>query len=242
MAAGFRRGLLFSLPVLLLPALFLAEPARAGIWDDLWQTRDQQAQAALARQEADRAAALAKSPGIAGEAWFRADDYERANEAWSGLQTPDAHYNRGNALAHQGDLEGAIAAYDAALAMNPDMEDAQYNRALVEQMLEQQQQQQQEQESSENQEGESSEQQNQEGEQQDQDSQGEEGESEPQEGEGDPSERSEQEMEADWTEEDAQAMEQWLRRIPDDPGGLLRRKFRSQHQKRGAPADEEKTW
>ena len=28
-----------------------------------------------------------------------------------------------------------------------------------------------------------------------------------------------------------QAMEQWLRRIPDDPGGLLRRKFRYQYQR-----------
>ncbi|MGD8579496.1 MAG: hypothetical protein PVI46_09210, partial [Lysobacterales bacterium] len=45
-----------------------------------------------------------------------------------------------------------------------------------------------------------------------------------------------------WSEEDAQAMEQWLRRIPDDPGGLLRRKFRSQHQRRGAPNDESQGW
>jgi Ca-activated chloride channel family protein len=37
-------------------------------------------------------------------------------------------------------------------------------------------------------------------------------------------------------------MEQWLRRIPDDPGGLLRRKFRSQHERRGSPADEKETW
>ena len=41
-------------------------------------------------------------------------------------------------------------------------------------------------------------------------------------------------MEQNWSEEDAQAMEQWLRRIPDDPGGLLRRKFRNQHERRGA--------
>lgn len=34
--------------------------------------------------------------------------------------------------------------------------------------------------------------------------------------------------------EDEQAMEQWLRRIPDDPGGLLRRKFQYQHQVRRA--------
>ena len=45
-----------------------------------------------------------------------------------------------------------------------------------------------------------------------------------------------------WSEEDEQAMEQWLRRIPDDPGGLLRRKFRNEHQRRGAPADESEDW
>jgi Ca-activated chloride channel family protein len=32
--------------------------------------------------------------------------------------------------------------------------------------------------------------------------------------------------------ESAQALEQWLRRIPDDPGGLLRRKFALQHELR----------
>lgn len=33
-------------------------------------------------------------------------------------------------------------------------------------------------------------------------------------------------------EEEQQATEQWLRRIPDDPGGLLRRKFRYQYSRR----------
>ncbi len=60
--------------------------------------------------------------------------------------------------------------------------------------------------------------------------------------EGEESKPSESEMEQNWSEEDAQAMEQWLRRIPDDPGGLLRRKFRNQHQRRGAPADESEKW
>ncbi len=32
--------------------------------------------------------------------------------------------------------------------------------------------------------------------------------------------------------EDSQAIEQWLRRIPDDPGGLLRRKFQYQYNQR----------
>ncbi len=43
--------------------------------------------------------------------------------------------------------------------------------------------------------------------------------------------------------EEQQATEQWLRRIPDDPAGLLRRKFRYQYQQRADQRDgEEKTW
>ena len=34
--------------------------------------------------------------------------------------------------------------------------------------------------------------------------------------------------------EERQAVEQWLRRIPDDPGGLLCRKFLYQYQQRAA--------
>ncbi|GAA0421953.1 VWA domain-containing protein [Cocleimonas flava] len=47
----------------------------------------------------------------------------------------------------------------------------------------------------------------------------------------------------DLTEEEKMAAEQWLRRIPDDPGGLLRRKFRSQYQQRNGNIDNsEQPW
>lgn len=39
-----------------------------------------------------------------------------------------------------------------------------------------------------------------------------------------------------------QAMEQWLRRIPNDPGGLLRRKFRYQYQREGRDQDGNSLW
>lgn len=39
-----------------------------------------------------------------------------------------------------------------------------------------------------------------------------------------------------------QAMEQWLRRIPNDPGGLLRRKFRYQYQREGRDQDGNNLW
>ena len=52
----------------------------------------------------------------------------------------------------------------------------------------------------------------------------------------------------EWASE--QAAEQWLRRIPEDPGGLLRRKFLYQYQRLGIdqdgnyvwPGDEEQPW
>jgi Ca-activated chloride channel family protein len=37
-------------------------------------------------------------------------------------------------------------------------------------------------------------------------------------------------------------MEQWLRRIPNDPGGLLRRKFRYQYQRQGMDQDGNDLW
>ena len=39
-----------------------------------------------------------------------------------------------------------------------------------------------------------------------------------------------------------QAAEQWLRKIPDDPGGLLRRKFIYQYRKRGGVDAEAQSW
>jgi len=251
-AFSFRRGLLFVLPLLILPGMLISTVAKAGLWDDLWASKDQQAQLALQQNRAADAAALAVNPAIVGEALYRSGEFEVAGQSWSQLDEADSHYNRGNSMAQAGEFEVALAAYDAALQHNPEMEDAIFNRALVEQMQQEKEQQEQDQENSE---GESSEeqsdQQSEEGEQGDEqsDSEQEGEESEESEDQSDEqkegdeeAEPSESEKEQNWSEEDALAMEQWLRRIPDDPGGLLRRKFRNQHQRRGAPADESETW
>ena len=249
--AGFRRGLFFVLPLLTLGTALLPQPAQAGWWDDLWQRRDQQAWWALQEQDPARAAALAKDPALAGEALYRGDEFAAAAQSWSGLDTADAHYNRGNALARQGQFDAAIAAYDRALELQPGMADAEYNRALVEQLKQQQEQEQQgdqgetgEEPSSEEQDGEQSENaESQDGEEGDAAEEPTEQDAEPGEGENaQGEERQPQDLSETWSEEDAQAMEQWLRRIPDDPGGLLRRKFRNEHQRRGAPDDETEEW
>ena len=248
---GFRRGLFFLMPLLIMPALFYGSPARADWWDDVWKTRDQQAFEALQSEDAEKAAALAEDPDLSGEAWYRSGEFANAMQAWKNLDSADAHYNQGNALALMGELDAAIAAYDRALTLDPEMEDAQLNRELLEKMKEQQEQEQQQNQDGESQDGESSDEQ-QEGDQSQQ-QEGQEGdaseeqEGEQQEGQEQEGESGEQQSEQTeyvdaWSEEDAQAMEQWLRRIPDDPGGLLRRKFRNQHQRRGAPEDETESW
>ncbi|NOR20731.1 MAG: VWA domain-containing protein [Xanthomonadales bacterium] len=246
-AFSFRRGLLFVLPLLVLPGMLMSTDAKAGIWEDLWASKDQQAQKALSEDRAADAAALANDPAIAAEALYRNDEFAGAAQSWSQLDEADSHYNRGNSMAQAGEFEAALAAYDAALEHDSEMEDAIFNRALVEQMQQEKEQQEQEQEDSE---GESSEEQSdqdsedgeQSGEQSDSEQEGEQSEQDSDEQKEGEEEPSESEMEQNWSEEDAQAMEQWLRRIPDDPGGLLRRKFRNQHQRRGAPADESETW
>ena len=48
-------------------------------------------------------------------------------------------------------------------------------------------------------------------------------------------------MEASITEEE-KATEQWLKRIPDDPGGLLRRKFLYQYKQIPDQKDDDEPW
>ena len=135
----FRRGWLAAFAVLsLLPAL--APPqAHAFDWESLWRRPDQQAAAAFVRAKpTDAARVLTRlepdSPWYA-MLLYRSGNFAEAAAQFAAGDTAVAHYNRGNALALDGDLEGAIAAYDASLARNPAMQDAQFNRALVRKAL-----------------------------------------------------------------------------------------------------------
>lgn len=143
-APAFRRGWLLSLPLVFSMSFISApQPAMASTWDDMWQRRDQQAHQALQAGELDLARQLAEKPLQRGEAAFRAADYETARSAYSDIETAQGHYNRGNTLAQMGKYKEAIAAYDEALAQQPEMEDATHNKAELEKLLQQQEQQQQ---------------------------------------------------------------------------------------------------
>lgn len=316
-AMGARRGWLAT--VLLMVGVGSVVPtAQASTW---WKTTDQQAHELYLRGDAHAAAERFNDPRWRAAALYEAGQPQAAAKLYGSLESASAedHYNLGNALARSGDLEAAIAAYDRALSERPDWAQARQNRALVEQLLEQQQA-------------------SQDGAKDEQPSGGEpapdsadadpsgdgsepsspntpsnEGETEPSSSEGSASEQAsdsheaqassaagdrnpddpeqgqapnrtegerteqQQQQPAQSTEampedaqmqeqtaaaraqaedraadEQAQAMEQWLRRIPDDPGGLLRRRFRWEQERRsqqtggparlGQPANEEQNW
>ncbi len=269
---GWRRGAMIALFLTLVP--LAPRPASAQSWDALWLREDQRA-SEMIREDAAKAARNLEDPDLKGSALYRSGNYEAAVDAFSAGDEPSANYNRGNALARAGKLKEAIKAYDQALEMNPDNEDAAFNRKLVKDLLEQQQQNQsgedgdssqdssessddQQQQGSENpsqgenqsgdqQESESgSDQQQSSGQQQD--SEGDEPEDkdsqqEPQSGDQESEKQDSPESESAApaeldTSPLSQGQEQLLRRVPDDPGGLLRRKFLQQYQQRNSRTDE----
>lgn len=156
LALGFRRGVVacWVAVIVLLPPPAAAQPgapaerpapgsAQEGslgdglgdLWASLWRRPDQRGAAALSEQRPERAAQLFEDPRWRSAAQYRAGNYEASAETLARLDTATAHYNRGNALARSGSIEEAIAAYDRALELEPDHEDAQFNRELLRQHL-----------------------------------------------------------------------------------------------------------
>ncbi len=228
-ALAFRRGVIAVVCVMVV--LPYSPTVDALQWQDLWRTKDQQGAKALADEDAEHAAELFADPNWKAAAKYRAGQFQDSASLWDGLDSVDAYYNRGNALARQGPefFDQAIASYNQALDLEPDHEDAQYNRDLLLQQQQQEQEQQDGDQSEEQNEDESEQQESTEGGDSEQEQEEEQQQQQEQEGE---QEQQQAQSEYDEEFESDQADEQWLRKIPDDPGGLLRRKFRYQYQRR----------
>jgi len=271
--ASFRKGAVYVL--ILGPTLLATQPTEASLWQNLWYTQDQQGQNAFDNGDTKTAQSLFKNTQWQASAAYKNRDFESAAEHYKLGNSADNYYNLGNTLAHMGDLDGAIKAYDQALDLAPEMEDAIANKALIEQLKQQQQQnqsqngeqqdqsQQSQSQDSQQQQSQSKDGQNQESEQQDQaqqaDKDQEESETEEQKNqvaeEKENKDSAEQQMsemqksdQEKLEEQQQQELQQWLRRVPDDPGGLLRQKFRYQSQQRASeqrrppPPNQQERW
>ncbi|MFO8140897.1 MAG: tetratricopeptide repeat protein, partial [Marinobacter sp.] len=256
---GWKKGALALCLMAIVPLTLAPRPAMAVDWAGLWQREDQRGRQ-LIEQDPARATELLQQPGWRGSALYRDGRYDEAAQTFAEQSGAPGHYNRGNALARSGQLEQALDAYQQALQQNPELDDARANHELVKQLLEQQQQESESQSDSDSQQnpesqGDSSDQdddpQQGEGSQSEQDSQGSAGDQpqEPDQGQDEtqsPTEPPAQapgeaptEAPAEVTEQPlSQGQEQWLRRVPDNPGGLLQRKFLQQHQQRQTTPDE----
>lgn len=121
----FRRGAVLgvlalglALPLAAPPLQAQTAPATQPQVDadgSLWRRPDQQAHA---QQRA-------------GEDAYRRGDFAAAERAFAADASARGQYNLGNALAKQGRFGEAIAAYDRALAQQPQMQDAIENRRIV---------------------------------------------------------------------------------------------------------------
>lgn len=292
-ALAFRRGYLFLLLVICLPGL--PEPAYAFEWRELWQRPDQvAAQQLQARAESTKPppAEVFSDPEWKAAAQYRAGQYQQAVESLQDVDSADAWYNKGNALAKLGNYPAAIKAYDEALKQQADHEDAKYNREQVEKMLQQkpsdqsnqdkdqkqqsdkqkdadqqpqnsdqansdqgksgqenqdQEKQPSDNQSADNQSGDKQEQaEEKQAEQEQQKESQDKAEDQSKQDEAKQNQASQAQLSAE--KEKQQATEQWLRRIPDDPGGLLRRKFQYDYQRQQAEGqtrknqDEQQAW
>ena len=125
-------------------AALMSESALAGsassVWSDLWRTPDQQGQALLDAGEPAQAAARFHDPRRRAYADLGAGRDAAAAKLLAPFTDTESEYNRGNALAKSGQLQEALAAYDAALKQAPADRDIRRNRDLVARALEQQRQ------------------------------------------------------------------------------------------------------
>jgi Ca-activated chloride channel family protein len=240
--------------------LSLSASAQAFTWNDLWARPDEQAMKLLQKGQAKTAAQKFEDPNWRAVAQYRSGAYDKAAKEFNQANTADGFYNQGNALAHLGEYQKAITAYDQALALNPKHEDAKYNRAIVEKLLkkdpeqkkqnkqqqkdqkqdqkkqdkpkqdQQKQKQNQQKQDQQKQDQQKQEQQKQEQQKQEQQKQDQQKQEQQKQDQQKQDQQKQEQQKQDQQKQDLN--DQLLKQIPDDPGGLLKNKFLRDYYRR----------
>lgn len=246
---SFRKGVFVGFIVAItLPGPSAQANPFSDIWDSLWLRSDQRGHQALSYGEPEKAATLFEDQSQwQSIAQYRSGDYAGSLMGFREDSSLTGRYNEGNSLARLGEYEAAINLYDQVLSVQPEHEDAQFNKDLVERLLQEQQQAQQQQNEDQQSQGnnqDSESEQNNQQQQQDPSEQQQESENseerdqqesenqQQQEQQGQQQQMAEAQQDESSRDERQDALEQWLRRVPDDPGGLLRRKFSHETKQR----------
>ena len=166
-AFAFRRGLLFFVVVGVL-APFDSQIAQAQTPQEpvqnetkadgplsWWQTpflnADQEGLNSYQQEQFRDAAEQFENTSWKASSLYKAGRFEEALAAYRDVPGTDSLYNQGNALAKLGKLEAAIEKYNEVLERQPDFEDAKANKALLEELINQQQEQEQQNQEQQNQ-------------------------------------------------------------------------------------------
>lgn len=132
---GLRRG------IVVVALLVVAPNVKADWKDDIWVPRDRQGYDALNEGRADEAEELFKDSNWQAVAKYRGGKFEEAAEMFQQNESTSSKYNLGNALAKNGQIEDAIEAYEDVLEEDPTHADAEFNKSVLEELLNQLQQQ-----------------------------------------------------------------------------------------------------
>jgi Ca-activated chloride channel family protein len=101
----------------------------------LWLTPDQQGRYFFERSDYKTAAEHFQDPLWKGIAYYKSKNYEAAIEQFARVDTAESYFNLGDAYAHSGGLDQALASYEEALKRRPDDIAARENRDLVRSLI-----------------------------------------------------------------------------------------------------------
>ena len=199
----------------------LAAPFAAFAGGGWFASADRQGLRAFSQGDFRRAEALFEDPAWKAAAAYRRGRFEDAARLLEGFPAPEHRYNRATALARAGEISAAIRLYEELLLDHPGHADALHNLAVLKPQPAGPAQ-------------------------------------EPAQAEGSPAESASDALRQDAGQEAAAPLaddegaldapmlpeqaQRWLRQVPDDPGGLLRRKFQRQYRALGVDQDGRPLW